>query len=102
MNDYVTFITLSIAALLVAIIIGMRIRYRRMLKQKDEGIYRQIREEQRLSEELNRALIAKETLKEVLETKLNDTPQASAGLEKEITLLVKARKIDGEFSPRRK
>jgi hypothetical protein len=102
MEDYVTFITLGMAVLLIAIIIAMRIRYRRMLKQKNEGIYLRIREEQRLNEELERARIEKETLKEVLETKLNNTPQAFTGLEKEITLLVKARKIDGEFSPRRK
>jgi hypothetical protein len=93
MEDYVTFITLGMAVLLIAIIIGMRIRYRRMLKQKNESIYCRIREEQRLNEELNHALIAKETLKEVLKIKLDDTSQASSGLEKEITLLVKARKI---------
>jgi hypothetical protein len=95
MNEMETYITAGgMIVLLIAVIIAMQLRYRRMLKRKDEGIYHRIREEQRLAEELQRARIAQETIQNVLDAQLRHTPPTTAdGLEKEIILLVKARKI---------
>jgi hypothetical protein len=98
MEDYMIFIALGIGSLLVAVIAAMRIRYRWLLKKKNDGICRQIFEQKRLEEELERTRIEKETLKEVLKIKSDDHQQASGAEdwncnEKEFTLLVKARKI---------
>jgi hypothetical protein len=97
MGNYILCITIGIAAVLVAVIAAMRIRYRRILKEKDDGIFRRICEQKRLEEELEHTRIARETLKEALSAKLSDTPQPPEALEKEITLLVKARKVENDF-----
>jgi len=70
MNIYVLFAILGICILLIFIIVFQCIRYRRMIKKKNMGIFQKIKEQNHLAEELERMRIEKEVLVKILNNQL--------------------------------
>lgn len=65
--------------LLVAVAVAVFLRVRRMLREKDKGIMQSIREQMRLSRELERTRIEKETIEKIVSARSDgdDVPPAS-------------------------
>ena len=73
MNRCAIFIFFTVWIFLIAIVVIQHLRYRYLMKEKNYGIFHQIREQTRLARELERALIEKETLEKLVKSKLDES-----------------------------
>jgi hypothetical protein len=71
MNLVELYIIAGVGIIMVAIIIIQKIRYRKIIKEKNLWIFQQLKEQNQLVEKLERMRIEKEFLVKILETKLN-------------------------------
>ncbi|MDR3266678.1 MAG: hypothetical protein LBT24_03810 [Tannerella sp.] len=75
-------VAIGAVVLLSAVFAALHFYYRRVIEQKDCGIVRQIREQDRLAKELERNRIEKETLERLLQSMLQGISQPSATIDK--------------------
>jgi glutamate racemase len=76
MNECIILVALGIIAVISAVFTVLHFRYRRVIEQKDRGILQQIREQDYLVKELERAQVKNETLEQVLKNILEVYPTA--------------------------
>jgi len=73
MNELVFFVIATVCILLILTIVIQRLCFRKILKEKDYGIFQQIKEQTRLARELEHTLIEKNTLEKIVHHRLNDS-----------------------------
>ena len=66
MQNTIAIISLIIYAALLAIIFGLRCRYKKVIRKKNEGLFRYIDREREMKEAIKRERIEKETLMKVI------------------------------------
>ena len=70
MNNWIIFIAIGSILVLILVIALLRIHYRKLIKEKERGIIRQIREQDRLAKELEYIRTEKKVMEKLLESKL--------------------------------
>ena len=71
MSSYDIILMAGGGILLITVIVFQHLHYRSSVKNRDRGIIQLIKEQTRLARELERALIAKETLEKIVTNRLN-------------------------------
>ena len=73
------YIWIGVCILLIGMVVILWVRYRTLERERDYGIFQQIKEQTRLAQELERMRIEKETLEKIVKRHLNDTDKQPTG-----------------------
>ena len=67
------YIWIGVCILLIAAVVILWVRYRMLERERNCGIFHQIKEQTRLAQELERMRIEKETLEKIVKRRLSET-----------------------------
>lgn len=89
MNDYALPIALVIICLSLVAVLLIYLHYRRLERNCNRYLVKYVREQERLKRELERILIEKEAIENMLKSKLSDTAENTGAGSMTVTVITK-------------